>query len=157
MQSVRKAIADGLRVDVCTPLYTEATWKGYRLNNPQVYPGWVTPEEHPAVRSAVEAYTRVASPIIKPGGKCGQLRDAPRVARWIFSTDGVGFPARANGSLEIPDSKRRIRDGAFRYPAMLGIGPGIERTTTRSASASTRASSRPSSPSWRTSRRYTAP
>ena len=129
MPSVRKAIADGLRVDVRTPLYTDATWKGYRLNNPQVYPGWVTPEEHPAVRSAVEAYARVASPIIKPGGRRGQLRDAPRVARWIFSTDGVGFPTRADGSLQIPDSKKWVRDGAFHYPAMLGIGPGIEQNT----------------------------
>src|SRR6266511_6442046 len=123
MQSVRKAIADGLRVDVRAPLYTDATWKGYRLNNPQVYPGWVTPEDHAAVRSAVEAYTRVASPIVKPGGKRGEQRHDARVARWIFSTDGVGFPTRANGSLQIPDSKRWIRDGAFRYPAMLGIGP----------------------------------
>jgi len=129
MESVRKAIADGLKVDVRAPLYTDATWKGYRLNNAQIYPGWVTPEEHPAVRSAVDAYTRVATPIIGRGGTRGQLRDQPRVARWIFSTDGVGFPTRANGKLQIPDSKRWIRDGAFRYPAMLGIGPGIEQNT----------------------------
>ncbi len=129
MESVRKSIADGLRVDVRAPLYTDATWRGYRLNNPQIYPGWVTPEEHPAVRSAVDAYTRVATPIIARGGKRGQLRDTARVARWIFSTDGVGFPTRANGELRVPDSKRWIRDGAYRYPAMLGIGPGIEQNT----------------------------
>ena len=128
MQTVRKAIDDGLRVDVRAPLYSQATWKGYRLNNPQIYPGWVTPEEHPAVSSAVEAYTRVASPIIKPGGKRGELRHDPRVARWIFSTDGVGFPTRI-GKLHVPESKRWIRDGAFTYPAMLGIGPGIEQNT----------------------------
>ena len=129
MESVRKAIADGLRVDVRAPQYNEATWKGYRLNNPQIYPGWVTPEDHPAVSAAVESYTRVASPIIKPGGKKGELRHEPRVARWIFSTDGVGFPTRANGPLQIPESKRWIDDGGFRYPAMLGIGPGIEQNT----------------------------
>ncbi|HYM61106.1 MAG TPA: hypothetical protein VEZ11_09465, partial [Thermoanaerobaculia bacterium] len=48
----------------------------------------------------------------------------------IFSTDGVGFPTRRNGSsLKIPDSKRWIRDGEFHYPAMIGIGPGIEQNT----------------------------
>jgi putative selenium metabolism hydrolase len=129
MESVRKATSDGLRVDVRAPLYSEPTWKGYRLNNPQIYPGWVTPEEHPAVTSAVESYTRVSSPLIKPGGKRGELRHEPRVARWIFSTDGVGFPTRADGKLRVPDSKKWIRDGAFHYPAMLGIGPGIEQNT----------------------------
>jgi len=82
----------------------------------------VTPESHPAV----DAYTRVASPMIPPGGRRGELRHDPRVARWIFSTDGVGFPTR---SYEPPPSKRWIHDGAFRYPAMLGIGPGIEQNT----------------------------
>ncbi len=129
LPSVKKAIADGLRVEVRAPLYEEATWKGYRLNNPQIYPGWVTPEDHPSVRSAVEAYKRVASPIIKPGGNRGEMRHEPRVARWIFSTDGVGFPTRANGPLKVPESKRWVRDGAFHYPAMLGIGPGIEQNT----------------------------
>src|SRR5437879_7003460 len=69
--------------DVRAPLYCEPTWRGYRLNNAQIYPGWVTPA-----------------------------------------------------------SKRWIRDGAFRYPAMLGIGQGSSRTRTRSASAWTPASSR---------------
>jgi putative selenium metabolism hydrolase len=126
LPSVAKAIADGLKVDVRAPLYTEATWKGYRLNNAQVYPGWVTPESHPAVTAAVEAYTRVSSPQIERGGRKGEMRKEPRVARWIFSTDGVGFPTR---TYDPPASKRWIRDGAFRYPAMLGIGPGIEQNT----------------------------
>jgi len=86
----------------------------------------VTPESHPAVGAAVDAYTRVVSPMIPPGGRRGELRHDPRVARWIFSTDGVGFPTR---SYEPPPSKRWIHDGAFRYPAMLGIGPGIEQNT----------------------------
>ncbi|MGZ5477804.1 MAG: hypothetical protein ACXWH1_15085, partial [Thermoanaerobaculia bacterium] len=34
-----------------------------------------------------------------------------------------------DGSLQIPVSKQWIRDGAFHYPAMLGIGPGIEQNT----------------------------
>jgi putative selenium metabolism hydrolase len=113
LPSVAKAIGDGLTVDVRTPLYTDATWNGYRLDNPQVYPGWVTPEEHPAIVSAVDTYKRVTG------------RD-PRVARWIFSTDGVGFPTR---SLEVPDSKRWVHAGDYRYPAMFGIGAGYEQNT----------------------------
>jgi len=113
MSSVARAIAEGVGVDVRTPLYTDPTWRGYRLNNPQVYPGWVTPESHPAIESAVDTYKRVA-------------RRDPRVARWIFSTDGVGFPTR---TLKVPDAKRWVSDGDYRYPAMLGIGPGIEQNT----------------------------
>lgn len=128
MATVRKAIAEGLRVEVRAPLYNEPTWKGYRLDNPQIYPGWVTPEEHPAVASAVTSYRRVSSPLIRPGGTRGMLRREPRVARWIFSTDGVGFPTRI-GTLDVPETKHWIRDGAFTYPAMLGIGPGIEQNT----------------------------
>jgi len=126
LPSVQKAIADGLQADVRAPLYTEPTWKGYRLNNSQIYPGWVTPENHPAVPAAVDAYQRVSAPLISPGGQRGQMRHDPRVARWIFSTDGVGFPTRTYNP---PASKRWIKDGAFRYPAMLGIGPGIEQNT----------------------------
>ena len=113
MATVAKAIADGLRVDVRAPLYTDPTWQGYRLNNAQVYPGWVTPEDHPAVAAAVNAFWRVTS-------------RQPRVARWIFSTDGVGFPSK---NFTPPSSKRWVRDGAYAYPPMLGIGPGIEQNT----------------------------
>jgi Acetylornithine deacetylase/Succinyl-diaminopimelate desuccinylase and related deacylases len=113
LPSVAKAIAAGLRVDIRAPLYTDPTWRGYRLNNPQIYPGWVTPETHPSIVAAVDAYTRVAE-------------RKPRVARWIFSTDGVGFPTR---TLQVPPSKRWIQDGDYRYPAMFGIGPGVEQNT----------------------------
>ena len=113
LPAVAKAIAHGLRVDIRAPLYTDATWRGYRLNNQQIYPGWVTPETHPSIVAAVDTYKRVAG------------RD-PRVARWIFSTDGVGFPTR---ELAVPNSKRWVQDGDYRYPAMFGIGPGIEQNT----------------------------
>jgi acetylornithine deacetylase/succinyl-diaminopimelate desuccinylase-like protein len=113
LPSVEKAIAAGLRVDIRAPLYNDPTWRGYRLNNPQVYPGWVTPETHPSIMAAVDAYTRVAD-------------RKPRVARWIFSTDGVGFPTR---TLDVPPSKRWVEDGHYRYPAMFGIGPGVEQNT----------------------------
>jgi acetylornithine deacetylase/succinyl-diaminopimelate desuccinylase-like protein len=113
LASVGNALANGLRVDVRAPLYTDPTWRGYRLNNPQIYPGWVTPAEHPAVVAAVDTFRSVT-------------QRQPRVARWIFSTDGVGFPTR---TFTPPASKRWIRDGAYTYPPMLGIGPGIEQNT----------------------------
>ncbi|HSP34406.1 MAG TPA: peptidase dimerization domain-containing protein [Thermoanaerobaculia bacterium] len=118
MSTVAKAIGDGLRVDVRAPSYDDPTWRGYRLHNPQIYPGWVTPEDHPSIPAAVDAFKRVSSPVW--GNR------EPRVARWIFSTDGVGFPTK---TFTPPASKKWIRDGAFTYPAILGIGPGIEQNT----------------------------
>jgi hypothetical protein len=117
-------------VEVRAPFYDQQTWKGYRPGNPQIYPGWVTPEDHPAVTTVVDAYRRVASPIIPEGGSAGQLRKEPRVARWIFSTDGVGFPTPADDrSIQVPSSKKWVTSGNFKYPAMLGIGSGIEQNT----------------------------
>jgi putative selenium metabolism hydrolase len=130
MPSVMRARQEGLIVKVRTPFYDRPTWKGYRPGNAQIYPGWVTPETHPSVSAAVETYRRVASPVIPGGGWRGSLRREPRVARWVFSTDGVGFPiARDESSMEIPDSKRWIFSGNFKYPPMLGVGPGIEQNT----------------------------
>lgn len=113
MSALEQAIRDGLRVDVRAPLYNDPTWRGYRLNNPQIYPGWVTPEDHAAVRAGVEAFNSVNG-------------HAPRVARWIFSTDGVGFPTKTYAP---PPSKHWVKSGAYTYPPMLGIGPGIEQNT----------------------------
>lgn len=48
------------------------------------------PEEHPAIHAAVESYRRAPSPHLR--GSPGLLPAEPRVRRWIFSTDGVGFP-----------------------------------------------------------------
>ena len=50
--------------------------------------------------------------------------------RWIFSTDGVGFPVRVDdASIAVPPRKRWVTSGAVKHPAMLGIGPGIEQNT----------------------------
>ena len=35
----------------------------------------------------------------------------------------------ADTSLPVSDDKRWINDGTFRYPPMLGIGPGLEQNT----------------------------
>ena len=61
-----------------------------------------------------------------------QRHPAPKgiFRRWIFSTDGVGFPVPVEDeSIEVPESKRWVTSGAFKHPAMFGIGPGIEQNT----------------------------
>jgi acetylornithine deacetylase/succinyl-diaminopimelate desuccinylase-like protein len=149
MTTVARAREAGLTVNVRVPFYSEKTWCGYTPGNPQVYPGWVTPEDHPAIVAAVDAYQRVVSPKIAAGGggdgasrsregaargasggTAGALRKEPRVARWIFSTDGVGFPLRRDETpFDLAPSKRWVGVGPYWHPAMFGVGPGIEQNT----------------------------
>ena len=130
MASVKRARDGGCKVVVRAPVYRQESWKGYALNNPQIYPGWVTPEDHPAVQAIVDAYQRTATPVIDKPGEKGELRKEPRVARWIFSTDGVGFPIpKDDTTIKVPEAKRWIVSGNYKYPAMLGIGPGMEQNT----------------------------
>jgi acetylornithine deacetylase/succinyl-diaminopimelate desuccinylase-like protein len=135
LDAARAARAAGLRVEVGVPAYREKTWRGYPADNPQVYRGWLTPEDHPAIRAAVEAYRGVITPhVIEPAGGAtgGALRKQPRVDRWIFSTDGVGFPiAATDTSIRVGEGKRWVVSGDVKHPAMLGIGPGIEQNTHR--------------------------
>jgi hypothetical protein len=64
------------------------------------------------------------------GAKGAALRKEPRVDRWIFSTDGVGFPVPArDDSIGVPDAKAWVVAGEFKHPAMFGIGAGIEQNT----------------------------
>ncbi len=93
LAAVAAARKAGLKVEATIPTYSDPTWKGFALNNPQVYLGWVTPEEHPAIQAAVATYRGVVSPHVEGKvGTGGVLTKEPRVARWVFSTDGVGFP-----------------------------------------------------------------
>jgi acetylornithine deacetylase/succinyl-diaminopimelate desuccinylase-like protein len=135
LPAVRAARAAGLRVTVSIPRYCQKTWRGYLADNPQVYRGWLTPEEHPAIRAAVAAYRGVVTPrVTEPAGgaTAGALRKEPRVDRWIFSTDGVGFPIpAADRSISVPEPKRWIVSGDVKHPAMFGVGPGIEQNTHR--------------------------
>jgi hypothetical protein len=67
---------------------------------------------------------------VEKDGTGGALRKEPRVSRWVFSTDGVGFPSLADGSkIRVPASKRWVSSGPFRHPAMIGIGAGLEQNT----------------------------
>jgi putative selenium metabolism hydrolase len=135
LQSVAAARAAGFVVKVAAPLYTDATWKGFRLNNPQIYNAWVTPEAHPAIQAAVATYKAVVGP--HAAKTKGSLTPAePRVSRWIFSTDGVGFivPSQSVGpeegkTIRVPVEKGWINDGQFAHPPMFGFGAGFEQNT----------------------------
>jgi len=130
MTSVATARQAGLTVDVRVPVYEDLTWKGHRPGNPQIYPVWVTPEDHPAIQAATESYRRVVTPGIDEDAPGGGLRQEARVSRWVFSTDGVGVPVpNSETEVQVPESKRWIQAGAFRHPAMFGFGPGHEENT----------------------------
>jgi len=131
LAAVAAARGAGLTVHVGVPRYATPTWTGYVPGNAQVYMGWMTPAEHPTIRAAVECYRRVVTPhVTNAREQGGSLRRQPRVDRWTFSTDGVGFPARAEEStIHVPSAKRWVVAGSVWHPAMFGIGPGIEQNT----------------------------
>lgn len=128
LPSVARARAAGLTVTLRVPRYDRPTWTGHRPDNAQIYPGWVTPEDHPAIRAAVETYDAAVTPHVVPATG-GGLRAEPRVDRWIFSTDGVGFTVPLDAPLAVPDRKRWVRSATVRHPPMFGFGPGIEQNT----------------------------
>jgi acetylornithine deacetylase/succinyl-diaminopimelate desuccinylase-like protein len=131
LDAVRAARAAGLTVEIAVPRYEQPTWRGYVPGNPQVYMGWVTPEEHPAIAAAVSAWRASVTPFVAKGREeGGAMRREPRVDRWIFSTDGVGWPVPADErSLSVPEHKAWVDAGAYRHAAMFGIGTGIEQNT----------------------------
>ena len=131
LDAVKAAREAGLTVTVEVPQYEQPTWRGYTPGNAAIYPGWVTPEDHPAIQTAAATYRAVVSPHIEGDAPKGAaLRREPRVERWIFSTDGVGFPIPADDeTIEVPESKRWVTSGVVKHAAMFGIGPGIEQNT----------------------------
>lgn len=135
LEAVRVAREAGLTVEVGVPRYAKPTWTGHAVDNAQVYPGWITPVDHPAIVAAVDAYRRVVTPHVHEpagGGVNGALRREPRVDTWVFSTDGVGYPVPLDDtSFEVPPTKNWVASGAVKHPAMFGIGAGIEQNTHR--------------------------
>ncbi len=130
LKAVAAAREAGLTVTVAVPRYADPTWRGYEPGNPQIYPGWVTPEDHPAIQCAAEVYREVVAPNIVGGSEGGTLRKEPRVDRWIFSTDGVGFPLPVDDkTVTVPESKQWVSSPVVKHPAMFGVGPGIEQNT----------------------------
>ncbi len=131
LPAVAAARAAGLRVEVRVPTYEQPTWRGFVPGNPQVYMGWMTPEDHDAVGAAVDAWRAVVTPNVdEKHEQGGSMRREPRVDRWVFSTDGVGWPVPAEGhGIAVTPRKRWVDAGAFTHPAMFGIGTGIEQNT----------------------------
>jgi len=135
LDAIRVAREAGLAVDIDVPVYELPTITGFVPGNDQIYPGWVTPEDHPAITAAVDTYRRVVTPFIEEpqgGATAGARRREPRVDRWVFSTDGVGFPTPMDaGAIEVPSTKRWVTSGPMVHPAMFGIGAGVEQNTHR--------------------------
>lgn len=131
LDAVAAARLAGLTVEIVVPRYSQRTWRGYAVDNAQIYPGWITPEDHAAVRAAVDSYRRVVTPFVvePPGGAAaGALRSTPG------STSGSSPPT---------GSASRSRSTARRSacpPASSGWCP--VRSATRRCSASVPASSR---------------
>ncbi len=131
LESVRAARAAGLTVEIAVPTYRQPTWKGHEPDHAQIYRGWLTPEDHPALHAAVAAYRGAVSPLVRVAREHGgSLRREPRVDRWLFSTDGVGFVEPAGErAIEVPERKAWVTTESSRHPPMLGLGPGIEQNT----------------------------
>jgi len=130
LESVVQARKAGLKVEVSVPVYNDPSWKGYALNNPQIYLGWVTPEGHPAIKAAVATYRGVVTPHVDGKSNTGgAIPKEPRVARWVFSTDGVGFPVAKDASIPGADGKAWVISENYKHPAMFGFGAGIEQNT----------------------------
>ena len=115
-------------MNIRIPQYTEPSWIGTPANNEQNYMGWITSKNSKVVASAVESYQRCVSPFIPPDAPKDPdtLRKNPRVSRWIFSTDGVGYPIKES---ELPfsiENKNWIKNGDYVHPPMFGIGAGYE-------------------------------
>jgi hypothetical protein len=128
LRAVAVARAAGCTVNVRIPMYTEKSHLGVPANNLQDYPGWLTPPTHPAVRAAVDSYKRTVTPDVEEPREPGprHLRKQPRIGRWIFSTDGVGYPLRPGQFDFSIDGKDWIQAGDYVHPAMFGIGAGFE-------------------------------
>ncbi len=131
LDAVKVARDAGLKVEVRVPTYDQPTWRGYVPGNPQIYMGWMTPEDHWAIQTAVAAYRASVTPYVEEKHeKDGSLRREPRVDRWVFSTDGVGWPVpvKDNG-IAVPAQKEWVVAGEFTHPAMFGFGTGLEQNT----------------------------
>eukprot|EP00768_Dysnectes_brevis_P001604 gnl/Dysnectes_brevis/142_a167_7806.p1 GENE.gnl/Dysnectes_brevis/142_a167_7806~~gnl/Dysnectes_brevis/142_a167_7806.p1 ORF type:complete len:515 (-),score=193.38 gnl/Dysnectes_brevis/142_a167_7806:35-1579(-) len=135
LPAVAVARAAGLTVTVGVPTYQKLSWKGYAPGNKEIYMGWETPEDHPAITAAVQSYDgTIAKHITEEESHQmrGYIKQEAHVGRWIFSTDGVGVPVPEDWEeCEIPATKGWIHQGGFKYPAMLGLGPGSEQNTHR--------------------------
>lgn len=128
LKAVAEARKAGCKVNISIPFYDHESWTGVKADNPQDYMGWVTPMTDPVVQSAYEAYKRCVTPHIPDNEPLDNdhLRKEPRVERWIFSTDGVGYPIKKKDARFSLDNKNWIEVGEYVHPPMFGIGAGYE-------------------------------
>jgi len=132
LDAVQAARSAGLTVEIGVPTYDVPTWRGVVPGNPQIYPGWLTPEDHPALRAAEHAYRAVVGPHAATDALGTPIPREPRLGRWIFSTDGVGYPVPATSPFPaVPAAKRWVSSGTVRHPAMFGLGAGLEQNAHR--------------------------
>ncbi len=129
---------------------------------PPDLPGWLTPEEHPAIRAAVAAYRGVVTPhVTEPAGGAsggGAAQGAPRRPLDLLDRRRR-LPGAGRRRLDrvFPSPRAGSSSGDVKHPAMFGIGAGIEQNTHKigecvdRASCSTRSRCSPASrvPSWR--------
>jgi len=128
LKSVKAARDAGCEVNITIPYYESASWRGVKADNPSDYMGWVTHPQDPVVKAAVEAYRREVTPNVEdvPNPTPDDLHKYPRVERWIFSTDGVGYPIK-EGTQKFDISKKNwTKAGQYVHPPMFGIGAGYE-------------------------------
>jgi len=95
LRAVAAARVAGCTVNIRIPDYRKESWKGIAADNKESYMGWITRPDNAVVKAAVEAYKRVVTPNVEEGLETpDNVRKQPRVGRWIFSTDGVGYPLK---------------------------------------------------------------
>ena len=116
--------------------YREPTWRGYVADNPQIYRGWLTPEDHPAIRGGGRGLSRGRHAARRraagrrAAGRCGGSR-----ASTAGSSRPTASASRCRSTTRIdrrcPSAKRWVVSGDVKHPAMFGIGAGIEQNTHR--------------------------
>lgn len=128
LDSFKKAINDGCKIDISVPQYTEKSYKGASADNPQNYMYWITNPNNLVVKSALESYKRCVSPEINIDDKKtpDNLRKCPTINKWNFSTDGVGYLIKNDELMFSVEGKNWIQNKNFLHPPMFGIGSGFQ-------------------------------
>lgn len=94
LKEFRSVVCDPDHTTVELTEYDDTSWTGLTVHQEKYFPTWVLDEDHPLVRAGVAAAREARG-------------TAPKVSRWIFSTNGVAFMGR------------------YSIPS-IGFGPGDE-------------------------------
>lgn len=77
LAEVRRILTrEGIQADIEIPVYRGTSYTGYVVEAREVFPYWITPDDEPLLRRAIEVVEDV-------------LGYVPRLGKWDFSTDGV--------------------------------------------------------------------